>query len=183
MKLTWPQKNSQRQGRILERGGEFFWLANIYYPQNIFPWIYLKNRTDKDHAAGRMDLKRVEGRKEEAKDWPTEWENENTYAQCTSWYICHGFRHIDTTKEHLIAWCRHAKHNLGCRLSHRPKCFVSLHGPVIVKDMPVGVNLQRRNSAPEMSEPLPFLDDDGSMELWYSRQEHKATNTLYRPGF
>lgn len=33
------------------------------------------------------------------------------------------------------------------------------------EDLSCGVNLQRRNSAPEMSEPLPFLDDDGSMEL------------------
>lgn len=31
-------------------------------------------------------------------------------------------------------------------------------------DVPQGVNLQRRNSAPEMSEPTPFVDD-GSMEL------------------
>lgn len=31
-------------------------------------------------------------------------------------------------------------------------------------DVPQGVNLQRRNSAPEMSEPIPFVDD-GSMEL------------------
>jgi len=33
------------------------------------------------------------------------------------------------------------------------------------EDLSGGINLQRRNSAPEMSEPLPFLDDDGSMEL------------------
>jgi len=31
-------------------------------------------------------------------------------------------------------------------------------------EVPPGVNLQRRNSAPEISEPLPFVDD-GSMEL------------------
>jgi len=31
-------------------------------------------------------------------------------------------------------------------------------------EVPLGVNLQRRNSAPEISEPLPFVDD-GSMEL------------------
>ena len=33
MKLKWPQKNPQKQGRILEGGwGEFFWLARIYTP-------------------------------------------------------------------------------------------------------------------------------------------------------
>ena len=32
-------------------------------------------------------------------------------------------------------------------------------------DVPPGVSLQRRNSAPEMSEPAQFVDH-GSMELW-----------------
>ena len=32
-------------------------------------------------------------------------------------------------------------------------------------DIPPGVSLQRRNSAPEMSEPAQFVDH-GSMELW-----------------
>jgi hypothetical protein len=35
---------------------------------------------------------------------------------------------------------------------------------IIVFQEPVIVSLQRRNSAPEIGEPLPFLDD-GSMEL------------------
>jgi len=40
-----------------------------------------------------------------------------------------------------------------------------LHSPSQLEDgMTVNVHLQRRNSAPEISEPLPFLDD-GSMEL------------------
>jgi hypothetical protein len=37
-----------------------------------------------------------------------------------------------------------------------------LYSPEI--EVPPGVNLHRRNSAPEISEPLPFVDD-GSMEL------------------
>ena len=32
------------------------------------------------------------------------------------------------------------------------------------EDLPLGVNIQRRNSAPEISEPLPFVDES-SMEL------------------
>ena len=32
-------------------------------------------------------------------------------------------------------------------------------------EIPPGVSLQRRNSAPEMSEPAQFVDH-GSMELW-----------------
>jgi len=40
-----------------------------------------------------------------------------------------------------------------------------LHSPSQTEDgLALNVNLHRRNSAPEMSEPLPFLDD-GSMEL------------------
>ena len=32
-------------------------------------------------------------------------------------------------------------------------------------DVPLGVNIHRRNSAPEITESLPF-NDDSSMELW-----------------
>jgi len=34
----------------------------------------------------------------------------------------------------------------------------------VEEDLPLGVNIQRRNSAPEISEPLPFVDES-SMEL------------------
>ena len=34
----------------------------------------------------------------------------------------------------------------------------------VEEDIPIGVNIQRRNSAPEISEPLPFVDEC-SMEL------------------
>ena len=33
MKIKYRKKNPQKQGRILEREEEFFWLARIYIPE------------------------------------------------------------------------------------------------------------------------------------------------------
>ena len=45
MKLKWPQKNPQKQGRFLEGGGEeFFWLARIYTPALHFLSLFEQSR-------------------------------------------------------------------------------------------------------------------------------------------
>ena len=42
--------------------------------------------------------------------------------------------------------------------------YLLIYGLQVEDDIPIGVNIQRRNSAPEISEPLPFVDEC-SMEL------------------